>query len=66
MQEKGHIRGRATSQQTQRVAGPWNRLPREGVTAPTLTELKKCLDNTLRHMVGFLGLSYAGPGVVLQ
>ncbi|KFW76011.1 hypothetical protein N305_01297, partial [Manacus vitellinus] len=37
---------------TQRVVvGHWNRLPREGVTAPSLTEFKKCLDNTLGHMV---------------
>ncbi|KFO53958.1 hypothetical protein N302_14540, partial [Corvus brachyrhynchos] len=36
---------------TQRVVGHWNRLPREVVTAPSLTEFKKCLDNALRHMV---------------
>ncbi|KFO53607.1 hypothetical protein N302_08511, partial [Corvus brachyrhynchos] len=36
---------------TQRVVGPWNRLPREVVTAPSLTELKKRLDNALRDMV---------------
>ncbi|KFO57641.1 hypothetical protein N302_07966, partial [Corvus brachyrhynchos] len=32
---------------TQRVAGHWNRLPREVVTAPSLTEFKKLLDNAL-------------------
>ncbi|KAJ7424031.1 hypothetical protein BTVI_07930 [Pitangus sulphuratus] len=36
---------------TQRVVGCWNRLPREVVTAPSLTEFKKRLDNALRHMV---------------
>ncbi|KAJ7407917.1 hypothetical protein BTVI_61477 [Pitangus sulphuratus] len=36
---------------TQRVAGHWNRLSREVVTAPSLTEFKKHLDNTLRHMM---------------
>ncbi|KFW81113.1 hypothetical protein N305_04073, partial [Manacus vitellinus] len=36
---------------TQRVVGHWNRLPREVVTAPSLTEFKKHLDNSLRHMV---------------
>ncbi|KFO64075.1 hypothetical protein N302_15537, partial [Corvus brachyrhynchos] len=36
---------------TQRVVGHWNRLPMEVVTAPSLTEFKKCLGNTLGHMV---------------
>ncbi|KFZ59909.1 hypothetical protein N338_02302, partial [Podiceps cristatus] len=36
---------------TQRVVEPWNRLPREAVTAPSLAAFKKHLDNTLRHMV---------------
>ncbi|KAJ7426600.1 hypothetical protein WISP_14508 [Willisornis vidua] len=36
---------------TQRVAGHWNRLPRKVIAAPSLTELKKHLDDTLRHMV---------------
>ncbi|KFW79409.1 hypothetical protein N305_09818, partial [Manacus vitellinus] len=36
---------------TQRVVGHWNRLPREVVTAPSLTEFKKCMDGALRHMV---------------
>ncbi|TRZ06006.1 hypothetical protein HGM15179_021102 [Zosterops borbonicus] len=35
----------------QRVVGHLNRLSREVVAAPSLTEFKKCLDNTLRHMV---------------
>ena len=34
-----------------RVVGPWNRLPREVVTAPSLSEFKECLDDTLSHMV---------------
>ena len=45
---------------TQRVVGHWNRLPREVETAPSLTELKKCLDNTLRHMVWLLGCPVQG------
>ena len=36
---------------TQRVVEHWNRLLREVVTAPSLTELREHLDNTLRHMV---------------
>ncbi|KAJ7420331.1 hypothetical protein BTVI_21811 [Pitangus sulphuratus] len=36
---------------TQRVFGRWNRLPREVVTAPSLTEFKKRLDDVLRHTV---------------
>ncbi|GAB0204152.1 hypothetical protein GRJ2_002880800 [Grus japonensis] len=36
---------------TERVVRHWNRLPREVVTAPSLTEFKKCMDNTLNHMV---------------
>ncbi|GAB0196817.1 mitochondrial enolase superfamily member 1 [Grus japonensis] len=36
---------------TERVVGHWNRLPREAVTAPSLTEFKKHLDNTLSHML---------------
>ena len=40
---------------TKRVFGHWNRLPRAVVTAPSLLEFKKLLDNTLRHGVQFLG-----------
>ncbi|GAB0183269.1 mitochondrial enolase superfamily member 1 [Grus japonensis] len=36
---------------TKRVVGHWNRLPREVVTAPSLIEFKKCLDNALSHML---------------
>ncbi|GAB0204328.1 mitochondrial enolase superfamily member 1 [Grus japonensis] len=36
---------------TKRVVGHWNRLPREVVTAPSLTEFKKHLDNALGHML---------------
>ncbi|KFO60899.1 hypothetical protein N302_13306, partial [Corvus brachyrhynchos] len=36
---------------TQRVVGHWNRLPREVVTAPSLTDFKEHLDNILEHMV---------------
>ncbi|KAK4810901.1 hypothetical protein QYF61_013309 [Mycteria americana] len=35
---------------TERVVGHWNRLPREVVTAPSLSELKESLDNALSHM----------------
>ncbi|GAB0181631.1 mitochondrial enolase superfamily member 1 [Grus japonensis] len=34
---------------TERVVGHWNRVPREVVTAPSLTEFKKHLDNALSH-----------------
>ncbi|KAJ7411403.1 hypothetical protein BTVI_49502 [Pitangus sulphuratus] len=36
---------------TRRVVEHWNRLLREVITAPSLTEFKKHLDDTLRHMV---------------
>ncbi|KAJ7421810.1 hypothetical protein WISP_40992 [Willisornis vidua] len=36
---------------TRTVAGRWSRLSKEMVTAPSLKEFKKCLENTLRHMV---------------
>lgn len=39
---------------------------RKVVTVTRLTEFKKYLDNEHWHVVGFLGLSYAGPGVELQ
>lgn len=35
----------------QRVFGHWNSSPGKGVTAPSLTELRKLLDNALRHLV---------------
>ncbi|KAK4815545.1 hypothetical protein QYF61_003237 [Mycteria americana] len=35
---------------TERVVSHWNRLPREVVTAPSLSELKEYLDNALGHM----------------
>ncbi|KAJ7405325.1 hypothetical protein WISP_140400 [Willisornis vidua] len=36
---------------TQSGVGHWKRLPGKVVTAPNLTEFKKWLDDTLRHMV---------------
>lgn len=33
----------------QRVVEHWNGLPREVVTAPSLTEHTNCLDSALRH-----------------
>ena len=36
---------------TQRVVEHWNRLPREAVTAPSLTVFKKHLDNAFRDTV---------------
>ena len=36
---------------TGRVVGHWNRLPREVVTAPSLSEFKEHLDDALSHMV---------------
>lgn len=47
------------------AADHWNRLPREVATAPSLPQFKEHLDNTLSHIVGFLGLSCAGPGIGL-
>jgi len=35
----------------ERVVSHWNRLPREMVMAPSLSELKKHLEDTLSHMV---------------
>ena len=43
-----HIRKRFF---TEGVVAHWNRLPREGVTAPSLSEFKKSLDCALSHMV---------------
>jgi len=36
---------------TERVIGHWNRLLRELVTAPSLSEFKEHLDNALSHTV---------------
>lgn len=36
---------------TNRVIGHWNRLPKEMVIAPSLSEFKECLDNTLSHTI---------------
>ena len=36
---------------TERVVSHWNRLPREVVMAPSLSEFKERLDDTLSHMV---------------
>ncbi|KAK4831993.1 hypothetical protein QYF61_020376 [Mycteria americana] len=36
---------------TERVVGLWNRLPREVVTAPSLSEFKEHRDDALSHMV---------------
>ena len=36
---------------TERVVGHWNRLPREVVRAPSLSEFKDRLDDALSHMV---------------
>lgn len=37
--------------ETQGVVGHWNRIPRERVTAPSLTKFEKHLDNSLRNEV---------------
>lgn len=36
------------------VIGPWIRFPRTVVLSPTTPEIKKCLNNALRHRVWFL------------
>lgn len=36
---------------TKRMTGQWNVFPREVAMVPSLTEFKRCLDNTLRCMV---------------
>ena len=43
-----HIRKRFF---TMTVVAHWNRLPRDTVTAPSLSEFKKCLDCALSHML---------------
>ena len=50
---------------TLRVSGPWNRLHREVVTTPSLTEFKKYLDDACRHMVSFLGCPLQGQDLIL-
>ncbi|KAK4813720.1 hypothetical protein QYF61_020927 [Mycteria americana] len=46
----------------ERVIGPWNRLPREVVTAPSLSEFKEHLDDALSHILSRLD---NGVGLVL-
>ena len=36
---------------TERVVSHWNRLPREVVTAPSLSEFKEHLEDAFSHMV---------------
>jgi len=43
-----HIRKRFF---TEKVIGHWNRLPRKGVTAPSLSGFKDYLNDVLSHMV---------------
>ena len=38
---------------TARVVSHWTRLPREAVTAPSLSEFKEHLDNALSHVIQF-------------
>lgn len=40
---------------TERLVRCWNRLPRKVVTAPSLLEFKKHLENALSDMAKFLG-----------
>ena len=35
------------------IIGHWNGLPREAVTAPSLSEFKELLDDALSHIVSF-------------
>lgn len=43
------------------MVGQWNRLCREVVRAPNMTDFKRHLDNTLRYFV----MSYSGTGARL-
>jgi len=43
-----HIRKRFF---TERVVSHWNRLPREVIMAPSLSELREHLDDALNHIV---------------
>lgn len=58
--------------QEESVVGHWNRLPWEVITALSLPEFKKCLENDLRNMffcclfVLFFGWSFGDPGVGLS
>lgn len=44
----------------------WNRLPVDVILASSLSEFRNCLDNSLRHMVWFLGLPSADAGAELD
>lgn len=50
----------------ERVVGHWHRLPTGVVTALSLTEFKKYLDNALGQVIGFFGWSFWDPGVGLD
>lgn len=41
---------------TQTMGGHWKRLLREVLTAPSLTQFRKCLDNSLRPVVWIFGV----------
>lgn len=47
---------------TQRLARNWSTLPREADMVSSMSDLKKYLYESLRHMVCFLGLFCARPG----
>lgn len=48
------------------AARHWNQLSRDVLMTPSLTEVKKCLDNTLRHTLWFLRKFCEGPGIGLE
>lgn len=50
----------------EQLPGSWNRLPMDMILASSLSEFRNCLDNGLRHMMGFLGLPSADSGVGLD